>query len=74
MRMVLEYQDEHEDSQGAAIVSVATKIGCSANTPRNWVRQAEGEGGAPGLTTEERQRLKAARAGERRATAGERRL
>jgi transposase len=58
VRLVLEHQDEH-DSQWAAIVSIAEKIGCSAETLRNWVRQAErDQGRRPGLTTEERQRLK----------------
>jgi len=56
--MVLEHQAEHE-SQWAAIVSIAEKIGCSAETLRHWVRQAErDQGRRPGLTTEERQRLK----------------
>ena len=58
VRMVMEHQDEH-DSQWAAIVSIAEKIGCSAETLRHWVRQAERDRGRrPGLTTEERQRLK----------------
>src|SRR5436305_323568 len=58
VRMVLEHQDEH-DSQWAAITSIAAKIGCSAETLRNWVRQAErDQGHRPGLTTEERARLK----------------
>jgi transposase len=58
VRMVLEHQDKH-DSQWAAIVSIAEKIGCSAETLRNWVRQAErDQGRRPGLTTDERQRLK----------------
>ena len=58
VRMVLEHQEEH-DSQWAAIVSIAEKIGCSAETLRHWVRQAErDQGRRPGLTTEERQRLK----------------
>jgi transposase len=56
--MVLEHQKEH-DSQWAAITSIAEKIGCTAETLRKWVRQAERDAGArPGLTTEERQRLK----------------
>lgn len=47
------------DSQWVAIVSVAEKIGCSAETLRHWVRQAEHDSGrSPGLTTEERARLK----------------
>jgi len=56
--MVREHQDEHA-SQWAAIVSIAEKIGRWAETLRTWVRQAEcGQGRRPGLTTEERQRLK----------------
>ena len=58
VRMVLEHQQEH-DSQWAAITSIAEKIGCSAETLRNWVRQAERDQGLkPGLTTEERARVK----------------
>jgi len=58
VRMVLEHQDEHE-SQWAAITSIAEKIGCAAETLRHWVRQAERDAGKqPGLTTEERARLK----------------
>ena len=40
VRMLLEHQAEHE-SQWAAIGSIAAKIGCSAETLRQWVRQAE---------------------------------
>lgn len=40
VRMVREHQGEH-DSQGAAICSIAAKIGCTAETLRQWVRQAE---------------------------------
>ena len=58
VRMVLEHQEEHE-SQWAAIVSIAGKIGCSAETLRNWIRRVErDQGRRPGLTTEERARLK----------------
>ena len=58
VRMVLEHQGEY-DSQWAAIVSIAEKIGCSAETLRHWVRRAErDQGRRPGLTTDERQRLK----------------
>ncbi len=58
VRMVLEHQGEH-DSQWAAIGSIAAKIGCTAETLRKWVRQAErDQGRRPGLTTEERERLK----------------
>ena len=58
VRMVLEQQDKY-DSQWAAIVSIAEKIGCTAETLRSWVRQAERDAGRrAGLTTEERVRLK----------------
>lgn len=58
VRLVFEHQDEHE-SQWAAIGSIAAKIGCTAETLRKWVRQAERDGGkAPGLTSAERERLK----------------
>ena len=58
VRMVLEQQDKH-DSQWAAITSIAEKLGCTAETLRSWVRQAERDAGRrPGLTTEERARLK----------------
>ena len=43
-----------------AIVSVSAKIGCSAETLRKWIRRAEvDEGVRPGLTSAERERLKA---------------
>src|SRR5499426_229132 len=58
VRMVVEHETAH-DSQWAAITSIAEKIGCTAETLRKWVRQAERDAGQrPGLTTEERQRLK----------------
>ncbi len=44
----------------AAIESIAGKIGCTAETLRNWVRRAERDQGLrPGLTTDERARMKA---------------
>jgi transposase len=58
VRLVFEHQDEHP-SQWAAIGSIAAKIGCTAETLRKWVRQAERDSGKrPGLTTGERERLK----------------
>lgn len=58
VRMVLENTDKH-GSQWAAIQSVASKIGCTAESLRRWVRQAEvDEGVRTGLTTSERERLK----------------
>jgi transposase len=58
VRLVFEQQDTHE-SQYAAIVSVATKLGCMPETLRKWVRQEERNAGQrPGLTTTERDKLK----------------
>ena len=58
LRMVFEHASEY-DSQWAAICSIAGKIGLSPETLRGWVRQAERDGGMrPGLTTNERARLK----------------
>jgi len=54
----MEQQGEH-GSQWEAIGSIAAKIGCTRETLRQWVRQAERDSGArPGLTTSERERLK----------------
>src|SRR4051812_17720561 len=44
VRMVLEHQGDHA-SQWAAISSIAAKIGCTAETLRGWVRQAERDQG-----------------------------
>ena len=58
VRMVVEHESGH-DSQWAAIRSIASKIGCTAETLRKWVRQTErDEGRRPGLTTDEKKRLK----------------
>ena len=58
VRLVLEQLNQHE-SQWAAIVSVAAKIGCSAETLRKWVRQAERDTGRrEGPSTADRDRLK----------------
>ncbi len=56
--MVFEHEQEHT-SQWAAIQSIAEKIGCSGETLRNWVRQAERDQGCRArLSTVERARLK----------------
>ena len=58
VRMVLDHQSEH-GSQWSAIRSIAEKFGCAPETLRSWVRQAERDQGIrPGLTTDERERLK----------------
>jgi transposase len=58
IRMVQEHGAEYP-SQWAAITSMASKLGCTAETLRKWVRQAERDSGQRGgLTTDERQRFK----------------
>ena len=58
VRLVFEQQGEHE-SQWAAIGSIASKMGCTAETLRKWVRQAErDQGKRNGLTSSDRDRLK----------------
>jgi transposase len=58
VRMVLENTEEH-GSQWATICSIAGKLGMTAETLRRWVRQAErNEGLRPGLTSDERTRVK----------------
>ena len=58
VRMVFEHRSDHA-SQWAAITSIAAKIGCTAQTLSTWVKQAErDQGRRPGLTTDERERLK----------------
>src|SRR3954463_8590978 len=59
VRMVSEHRGEHA-SEWAAISSIGSKIGCTAETLRGWVRQAErDQGQRAGPTTEERERIKA---------------
>lgn len=59
VRLVFEHEGQHA-SQWAAIGSIAAKIGCTAETLRGWVRQAERDRGRRvGLTSDERERLKA---------------
>ena len=59
VRLVLDHQGEHA-SQWEAINSIAGKIGCTAETLRRWVRQAERDRGVrAGTTTDERDRIRA---------------
>jgi len=56
--MVVEATPAH-GSQWEAICSVADKLGPTAETVRKWVRRAEIDGGQrPGLTSDERERLR----------------
>ena len=58
VRLVREHGAE-PPSEWAAIESIAGKLGCTADTRRKWVRQAERDNGLRGgLTTAERQRAK----------------
>lgn len=58
VRMVLNHE-HHYPSQWATIRSVSEKIGCTAETLRKWVRQAERDGGRrAGPTSDERARIK----------------
>ena len=59
VRMVFE-AERRCGSQWGAICSVAEKLGPTPETVRKWVRRAEvDEGRRPGLSTDERERLKA---------------
>jgi transposase len=58
VRLVFEHQGEHA-SQWAALTSIASKIGCTPETLRKWVRRAEtDQGQRTGMTTDDRERLK----------------
>ena len=58
VKMFVEHRHEYP-SEWAAMTSVATKLGMTAETLRSWVRRAQVDGGRrPGLSTDERQRMK----------------
>jgi len=58
VRLVREHQGEYP-TQWAAITSIAGTIGCSAETLLGRVRRAERDTGQrPGVSTDERERLK----------------
>ena len=59
VRMLFEHEKDYE-SRWAALVSIASKIGCTAETLRSWVKQSEVDTGRrDGMTSDERTRLKA---------------
>ncbi len=59
VRMVQEHRGEYS-SLWAAIESIAPKIGCVPQTLHEWVRKYEVDTGLrDGITTDERERLKA---------------
>jgi transposase len=58
VRMVIEHAGDY-GSQWGAISSISAKIGCTAETLRRWVRQAErDEGSRPGATSAEAARVR----------------
>ena len=59
VRLVLEHETEYP-SQWSAIESIASKIGCTAETLRRWVRRAERDAGRrTGPASDQLARLKA---------------
>jgi transposase-like protein len=59
VRLVQQHQGDHP-SEWAAITSIAAKIGCTAETLRGWLRQAERNSGQrAGTTSDDRDRLRA---------------
>jgi transposase len=56
--MVVEHEHEYP-SQWKAIESISAKLGINHETLRIWVRRAETDAGKrPGLTTDERQKMR----------------
>ena len=58
VKLVFDQQGQHP-SQWSAIQSIANKVGCTPESLRRWVRQAETDGGKrSGISTTDRDRFK----------------
>ena len=58
VRLATEAMDKHS-SRWAALESIAKKLGCSSKTLHKWLQQHERDSGQrPGLTTDEKKKLK----------------
>ncbi|GAA0988390.1 transposase [Microbacterium maritypicum] len=58
VRLVAEHRDEYR-SDAAAHAAIASKLGCSPDSLREWVRQSQRDGGErPGPTSAEKARIK----------------
>ncbi len=57
VRMVGEHRADY-GSEWEAMTSIASKIGCTAETLRRWCRQDAGRSGSASLSADERDRLK----------------
>jgi transposase len=58
VRLVREHRQDYE-SEWAAIVSIAAKLGMTSESLRRWVRDVQVDAGEkPGVTTDERRRVR----------------